>query len=88
MTFEQAFASFLSTTKAYAASYDAAAKAAGVTNDIEQPLLDAYPALTSAAEKSLDFLRTYKTALGEDVAAVLLWAGKDLSGRDVVCGLD
>jgi len=75
-----AFASFLTTTQGYAASIDAGAKAAGITGDQRQTTLDAYPALTTAAANAAGFLKDYKAALGEDIAALLLWAGRDLSG--------
>jgi len=87
LTCESAFAIFLANTQAWAASYDEAAQAANVTNDPKQPLLDAYPRLTTAAAISLEFLKGYKTALGNDIAAVLLCAarGQDTfeSARDL-----
>ncbi|THH32866.1 hypothetical protein EUX98_g1353 [Antrodiella citrinella] len=82
-TYEAAFTQFLITTQSYATSYDAASAAAG-TSDGAKTDLDAYPALTTAAANSLQYLKEYKSRLSEDVSSVLLWAGQTRGAGPVI----
>ena len=40
--------------------------------------LDAYPALVQAAITGTKFLSAYRDSLAEDIAVVMLWAGRDV----------
>ena len=80
---EAAFASFLATITSYASTYDAAAVAAGSTSKQQaQIVLDGYPALLQTAIKGTKFLSAYKDGLAEDIAAVMLWAGRDVAATN------
>ncbi|KAH8102085.1 hypothetical protein BXZ70DRAFT_52895 [Cristinia sonorae] len=79
ITSTAAFATFLSTVQSYADTYGAAAKAANITDDDELQLLTAYPILTTAASDSLDWVKKLQVTMGEDVAELMLWAGRDAS---------
>lgn len=77
LTSPNAFATFLATMQSYVVSYDAASASAGMTGNVEQPVIDAYPALTTGSMASLAFLDAYKTAMAEDIAATMLWAARE-----------
>ncbi|TCD64266.1 hypothetical protein EIP91_004305 [Steccherinum ochraceum] len=81
-TSDAAFATFLALVQSYQVSYDGVIANGAVDGDGLQPYIDAYPAATIAAAKSLAALKTYKDELAEGTAEMLMYIGKLISQID------
>ena len=58
-----------------------------MTSDPYKTALDAYPSLVEAIIKAMDFLKVYKSTLSRDVAATLMWVGRDDSDAVSSCDI-